>query len=607
MNDLRSRTVKQLDTISQFPPKAKYKFDAQSCLSDISKTDLPIRKTSTRTVVSLNFSTFQAKEIIREKRDENKISIHRSSELATIVPSGARYTYDFISFVGTQTYLEGRKLKEIEKELVNRHVRSRIPFSSLYDAQRKFLFYFGELHHKAAPRISEYLKSRGNITWLIDGTLEPGTSVFFGIKEASEGIFLGSWKIPTENEKDLSRCLIKTAEHFGQPEDILHDLSARMSNSCEMAFPKISHRVCHYHFASDLGQDLYQSPQEVLSNRLRKIKLRLHLKDQRSRQTQWLRKAVDEMKMPLTLIDLLNGMGVDTEWNEALGREVLLALQLWMLDYPRDGHRQGFPFDPYLLYFHRRVVKAYDVSNRLLSRESVRQKAPKVFFNLSDQLKKYLTDPIVAETSALYEKSYSIFEQIRSTLRLWAKGSSPMHESYELHPHEQKDARKSLLELRNQFDEQSHTCTNPKEQKFYDITLTHLDKYTPYLFPGQGSRLGEKMFVRTTNGIETEWGARKRIRRQTHGRRKLTRDFQSLPEEYMLVSNLMNPRYVEIVLGSLDQLPEKLAEAGKTAGPYSHWCKRKNPLNIGRIPAHLLRKENFIDNLIDIYDVQCQS
>ena len=71
-------------------------------------------------------------------------------------------------------------------------------------------------------------------------------------------------------------------------------------------------------------------------------------------------------------------MGVDTEWNEALGREVLLALQLWMLDYPRDGHRQGFPFDPYLLYFHRRVVKAYEVSKRLLYRESVRQKAPKV-------------------------------------------------------------------------------------------------------------------------------------------------------------------------------------------------------------------------------------
>lgn len=598
--------AEQLDTISQLPPYAKYRFDAQSSLSGVAKNDLHIRKTSTRILVSLNFSTFRAKEIIREKREKSKISIHRSSELARIVPPGARYTYDFITFVGTQTYLEGRTLKEIEKELVNRHVGTRIPFSSLYDAQRKFLFYFGALHYNAAPRIREYLQDCGRITWLIDGTLEAGTPVFFGIKEANDGIFLSSWKIPTENEKDISHCLTKTSEYFSEPEEVLHDLSERMAKSCEIAFPNKAHRVCHYHFASDVGQDLYHSPQEMLSKRLRQTKLRLHLKDQRSRQTQWLSKAVHEMNMPLTLNDLLSEIEVTLPWNEALGREVLLALQLWMLDYPRDGHRQGFPFDPYLLYFHRRVVTVYEASERLLSRDSVRQKAPKVFFNLSDQLKRYLTDPIVAEASALYEKAYRIFEQLRSTLRIWAKGSSPMHESYELHPHEQKDAQESLNDLRKQFDVESRACTDPKEQDFYDITLTHLDKYAPYLFPAQASQGQEEIFVRTTNDIEKEWGTRKRIRRKTHGRRKLTRDFNALPEEYMLVSNLKNPRYVEIVLGSFDHLPEKLAEAGKTAGPYSQWYKRKDPLSIGRVPVHLLRKENFINNLIDIYNIQCQ-
>jgi hypothetical protein len=70
----------------------------------------------------------------------------------------------------------------------------------------------------------------------------------------------------------------------------------------------------------------------------------------------------------------------------------------------------------------------------------------------------------------------------------------------------------------------------------------------------------------------------------------------------MLIPNLNNPRYVEIVLGSLEQLPEKLAEAGKTSGPYSDWYKRQKPMHIGRLPARLLRKENFIDDLIDIYE-----
>jgi len=106
--------------------------------------------------------------------------------------------------------------------------------------------------------------------------------------------------------------------------------------------------------------------------------------------------------------------------------------------------------------------------------------------------------------------------------------------------------------------------------------------------------------VRTTNGIEFHWSGGKRIRRQTHGRTKLTRDFNALPSEYMLIPNLNNPRYVEIVLGSLDQLAEKLAEAGKTAGPCSDWYKRQKPAHIGRLPARLLRNENFISDLTDI-------
>jgi len=47
---------------------------------------------------------------------------------------------------------------------------------------------------------------------LIDGTIEPGTPVFLGVKEAYEGIFLGCGKIPTENDKDIANCLIEVAK-----------------------------------------------------------------------------------------------------------------------------------------------------------------------------------------------------------------------------------------------------------------------------------------------------------------------------------------------------------------------------------------------------------
>jgi hypothetical protein len=595
VNELQKDVNRELKTVSQLPPQAEYTFDSPA---EFKGKLLVVQKTVHRNVVSLNFSKFKAREVVRTAKNK-AVTVH-CPKLANIVPSGARYAYDLIAFVGRKTYLEGRRLKTIHEEIISQHGLPHIPFSSLYDLGRKFLFYLGEVHRKAAPQLKDYLRERGNITWLIDGTIEPGTPVFFGVKEASEGIFLDSWKIPTENEKDISNCLIEAGKHYGLPDEILHDLSERMFNACETAFPEVPHRICHYHLASDLGRDLYKIPQEMLGKRLRAMKLQLNLKDQRSRQTQWLQRALKEKEMTLILKDLLKGREINNGWTQSLGREVLLALHAWMLDYPNDGHRQGFPFDPYLLYFHRRVVIVYDATKRILSSEAAKQKLPKSFFTFFSKLEGYLTDPVIIEATELYEKAFDIFERIRGAFRLHAKGSSPMHELYELSFDEHSEVSKSLDELRKQFNESIRSCSDSNELKLYEIVEVHLKKYGPYLFPGKSNGAVENNNVRTTNGIEFHWSGGKRIRRQTHGRTKLTRDFNALPSEYMLIPNLNNLRYVEIVFGSLDQLAEKLAEAGKTAGPYSDWYNRQKPMHIGRLPARLLRNENFIGDLIGI-------
>jgi hypothetical protein len=587
--------LQQVEMESRLPFEAEYKFDPLSA-EEHAGNHLCVQKSTRRTVVSLNFSKFQAKEVIR--KDKKKALPLHCPELAALVPSGARYAYDLIAFVGRKSYLEGRQLSSIHDEIINHHRLPHIPFSSLYDLQRKFLFYLGEVHQQAAPRLKSYLQDRGNNTWLIDGTIEPGTPVFFGVKEAYDGIFLGGGKIPTENDRDIANCLIQVAKSYGVPDETLHDLSERMFNACEIAFPGKPHRVCHYHLVRDIGEDLYEVPQQMLSKRLRAMKLQLNLKDQRSNQTQWLQRAIKEKEMPLILKELLNGK--EKEWTSGLGREVLLALHGWMLDYPHDGHRQGFPFDPYHLYLHRRIVIGYDASQRILSSEAARKKLPKAFFTFSRKLEKYLIDPVIIEATELYEKAFDIFEQIRGALRLDAKGPSPMHELYELYSDEQNGVNESLDQLLKQFEESKGNCSDPNELKLYDIVQVHFNKYGPYLFPAKAN--GSLKTVRTTNGIEFHWSYGKRNRRQTHGRSSLTRDFHALPVEYMQIPNLNNPVYVELVFGSLDQLAEKLAEAGKTSGPYSKWYKRQKPMHIGRLPTRLLRRENFIDDLIDIYN-----
>ncbi len=175
-----------------------------------------------------------------------------------------------------------------------------------------------------------------------------------------------------------------------------------------------------------------------------------------------------------------------------------------------------------------------------------------------------------------------------------------MHDSYELSSNAQKEVKNALEILRKEFYEEDIGCDNPKEHRLYEIVLTHIDKYAPHLFTSNELRTTDGILVRTTNTIETHWSSGKRMRRQTHGRKKLTRDFQALPAEFMLIPNLRNQRYVELVMGNLDNLADKLAEAGQTAGPYSHWYKKQQPLNIGRLSKRLLRDENFIEDLISI-------
>jgi hypothetical protein len=594
VNCLRDDFMGKIADISALPDDAEYVFEC-------SVENSTVQKTRRRTVVSLEYSKFRSIEIARRKKEHSKTSTFRSPELAAIVPSGAKYSFDLIAFVGRKCYLEGCTLKSVNAEIEKRHGLSPIPTSSLYDIQRKFLFYLGELHRRATPEIEAFLRKRGNVTWLIDGTIEPGSPVFFGVKEAQGGIFLKGWKIPTENEEDISKCLLEAADLYGKPDEILHDLSERMIKSCEAALPDCPHRVCHYHLCGDLGRDLYDVPQKMLNKRIRAIKLQPYLKNQRSSQTQRLRGQIRDGNAQLILKDLLNGNTTDFEFTEVLAREILLGLHSWMLDYANDGRRQGFPFDPYLLYFHRRIAKINAVAKNLIARENSINKLPRVFYGFSERLEKYLADPAVDTAANLYEKAFDIFRRIREVLRMNAKGSSPMRDSYELSSKGKKDVRESLNDLMEQFEKSGRNCSNSEELDLYDIALSHVGKYKQYLFRGDEEKNAGDAFVRTTNAIESHWGSGKRLRRQTHGRMKLVRDFFALPAEYMLIPNLNNPVYVELVLGSLEKLPEKLAEAGKTSGSYSSWCKRQHPLNTGRLPIKTIRSESFIDDLIEFF------
>jgi hypothetical protein len=575
------------------PEGACYTFDARPGDGTAGQRRPPVYKTARRTVVSLRLGCFQAREVFRQGQGE--APPERSPALAALVPKGMRYDYELIAYVGTRSLRDGQAVGQVHQDLAGRCPAVEVPLSSLYDLRRKFLFLFGALHRQAAPALRRAWQD-GPGDWLIDGTLEPGTPLFFGIQETRFGILLDCWKLPTEKAGDMAPCLRQAADRFGQPPRVVHDLGTAMAPACQEALPGVEQRACHFHFASDVGEDLYRQAQRRLSSRLRALGLQLRMHDQRKGQTDRLRRQVESGRGQLLLAELLAGKRIAAGWDMTLAREVLLALHGWIMNYPQDGRRQGFPFDPYLLYLHRRLLKAGDALDRLLAGSSVAGCVPATFANLRRDLSRYRTDPEVIAAAGLYEKAWAIFERLRIALRLSAGTARPLRDAYELGEGEQGRLCKELVELRADASRVS-SSEKTEEARLYGIVSRHLEKYWEELG-------GEKEGVaqRTTNGLESRWGAAKRGCRRATGRGSLSREFRALPAEYMLVGNLAIARYVEVVVGSPEKLPEKLAFACRSAGTYSHWCRQQQPVQMGRLPRRLLAQENFLEDLLGVCD-----
>ena len=140
VNELRDNAAQQLQRISDFSLQAHYSFDPGCSPLESPKKTCCIEKTKVRSIVTLNSDRFQAREVVRREKINDKSTLRRSLELPMIVAPGQRYGYDLIAKVGCYTYLDGWIMEGIQEEICPFGPERRIPMSSLYDIQHKFLF-----------------------------------------------------------------------------------------------------------------------------------------------------------------------------------------------------------------------------------------------------------------------------------------------------------------------------------------------------------------------------------------------------------------------------------------------------------------------------------
>ncbi|MBI4585058.1 MAG: hypothetical protein HY717_13680 [Planctomycetes bacterium] len=100
-----------------------------------------------------------------------------------------------------------------------------------------------------------------------------------------------------------------------------------------------------------------------------------------------------------------------------------------------------------------------------------------------------------------------------------------------------------------------------------ETVTRHLDKYWDGLF-GHCLTVSDEdqrylMVQRTNNLSERFFRGVKRFLRRITGKKKLNREVDALPDHALLVFNLKSQSYVELICGSLEQLPRAFAELAR--------------------------------------------
>jgi hypothetical protein len=468
--------------------------------------------------------------------------------------------------VGLARLRDHRQDAEIQSILQQRWGLS-LPASSIGWLVHSFLDGLAAVHQVHAPTLRQWLVENGGYAMHVDGTCEPSTDVLFTAMAEPQGWTLEAAKMGTENATEITELMQRCVERFGKPHAVVRDLSSNIQKAKRMAIPDVPDLICHYHFLENVGEQLCEKPHAKLTNALRRLKIRPALKSLRHDLVRWSKKATGLSRSQIDLLfsDPENIADFDPV---ALRRFVGYVLLRWLDDYTADLRGEYFPFDLPSLAFYRRGLQLSQLVSELVASPDFPRKELSILNTMARHLAVLREDAELVATAQRLEKAAALFEELRKMLRLSSHPGERL-----LRGHGPSEAAKS-----QEIAEQLHTGLavwrdrlRTRQQRERDdhkradqaTVLKYLEKYHHQLVGHVIEREGRKPFVvcRTNNPVEQRFCSTKRGVRRKVGAKKLTRQVQAMRPEALLVWNLGEPQYVNLVLGgSLANLPSTMAK-----------------------------------------------
>lgn len=541
------------------------------------QSKMGVRNVRSRRLVSIQHGVVFSRIttlICREgcKTPDGRREIRRPEELEYLVPSGANIGYDVEVFCGIKRYLEGLQRDEIKKQLEEEHdifISSR----KISVLANQFVEHFNKLHASRSQAFRDVLKDDGGTPWHIDATGEDGSGTVLIVYAGWKKWVLGTCKITTECKEQIKPLLHETADQFGDPLAVVRDYGKGMTPAIDEFVrerkAKIGILGCHTHFIKFVGNNLLNSEYNALRQLIRSHNIRADL---RRLVRAWSKKIGEKSSELKTKIEIwITPDQAQPLPKGDMGVATVRAMAQSTLDYLENNKNQRFPFVMPYVEFYQRCKTLYQASNFYINHSETDDSVLKVLKQLVRVLAPVILDPSFEPIDQTLSYRFKLFAELRTALRLNSNNATkkvkpgvqePQSVARELNDIE-KALRKYKVSLQRQYPRKGPD--KESQRQAIDIILKHLNGHEEYLW-GHVIRMpkftggGVRIVCRTNNCLENFNGRLKQEERKRSGRKVLTKDFEDLAEGVPLIKNLKKPDYVEILCGSLENLPVAIAK-----------------------------------------------
>lgn len=518
---------------------------------------LKVKKTSIdRLAHTLHIGGFLVRETSLGCGSCDDRRIYRSEELGRIFPEKCNFGYDVIVYVGRRLFLDNRTVGEVKTELAAKNVA--ISESEVDFLGKKFVAYLTAAHRRTASRLREAMARNGGYMLHVDATCEGGGPMLLSGMDAITSTILWNRKIPTEKANHVVPFLKEIKELYGPPLLMVMDMSKGFENAAREAFGKNTRiLICHFHFLRDVGKDLLGKDYDMVRKRLRKHRASPRLR-YRIRPFQ---AVVDENPETLAKLDPKSVAELTDAERKIMPTLAAYSLVQWALEGKKVGDAYGFPFDRPLMSFALRVEEALRQIEELKKVfANNERKHNKPLFKTAVDMRRIIEDkPLRGALDGLKDK-VNVFDKLRKAMRIAPRGGGDgLNDDGGDEPIEKiesrvADFRKAALKNRKM-----------KNVDEYKKMIEQIDKYWSGLFadPVKIDTPNGTISIqpqRTNNIMEKFFRSVRQGHRRRTGNDSMKAKLKAMKANTVLVKNLENKQYMDMLLNGKNSLEEVFAE-----------------------------------------------